>query len=200
LFFAQLREAQQQFEQGEQDGRVGARTALTATWMFILAFKATSKEPLYAPIVMLQNALKALDDGLVLPIVKPIRRRGRARSSDAYASLKGHAAATVKMLMQTGLARHQACGRVASQLVRLGIRPERGSGTVTANTVRHWCDEVSSDVGRHGTAARAYDYFISDPEEQEWLSALPKDRARQFVLQSLADWVRALFPNRKKAS
>jgi hypothetical protein len=46
LFFAQLREARQQFEQGEENGRVGAFTALAATWMFILAFKATSKEPL----------------------------------------------------------------------------------------------------------------------------------------------------------
>jgi hypothetical protein len=200
LFFAQLREARQQFEQGEENGRIGAFTALAATWMFILAFKATSKEPLFAPIVMLQNALAALDQGLVLPIVKPIRRRGRARSDEAYASLKGHAAATVKILLQTGLDHQQACRRVATQLARLGVRPERGSGTVTATTVRNWCVEVSRDVHRRRTAAQAYDHFILDPKEKESLLALPKDWARQFVLQSLADWVRALFPKRQKNS
>jgi len=199
LFFAQLREARQQFERGEENGRVGAFTALAATWMFILAFKATSKEPLYASIVMLLDALAALDQGLVLPIIKkPIRRRGRAPSGQAYASLKGHAAATVKTLMQTGFSHPQACAQVARELARRGVRPERGSRTVTATTVGNWCNEVSSDVGRHGAAARAYDYFILDAKEQKSLTALPKERARQYVLRFFGTWVSALFPKRQK--
>jgi hypothetical protein len=111
--------------------------------------------------------------------------------------MKGYAAATVQLLLQAGLARGDAHRAVATQLSQLDIRPERGSGTVTATTVRNWCDEVSEDVGRRGMAALMYDDKTA-PEEMERFSALPKDRARQFALQLLAAYVRSIFPERQK--
>ena len=52
------------------------------------------------PIVRLQDALAGLEQNRREPILKPIPRSGRAPSSGAYASLKGHAAATVQLLVK----------------------------------------------------------------------------------------------------
>jgi hypothetical protein len=100
-------------------------------------------------------------------------------------------------LLQTGLDRQEAHKRVANLLTKLGVRPARGSGPVTATTVRTWCDDIASDVGQHGTAAIVYtDMF--DLAEQERFLALPKDQAKRFALKSLAAWVQSLFPELRK--
>ena len=52
------------------------------------------------------------------------------------------------------------------ELVKLGVRRERGPGPITARTVRHWCDEVAADVRRHGVAAIVYDDMFTDDERQ----------------------------------
>ncbi|MGA7455107.1 MAG: hypothetical protein WBW73_28980 [Rhodoplanes sp.] len=117
------------------------------------------------------QALAALEQNNVLPILKPVPRRGRAPSSHGHAALKGHVAATVKRLTQTGMELKEAHRKVANELKKLGVRPGRGSGQVTANTVRNWCDEVASDVGRHGTAALMCGEMFTD-EEQKRFSAL----------------------------
>jgi hypothetical protein len=145
----------------------------------------------------LQDALRGLEQGRREPILEPVRRRGRHPSSYAYAGMKGYAAATVQLLRQAGVADDDARGAVARQLRELGVRPERGSGSVTATTVRNWCNEVSSDVGRHGTAALMYDDRLA-PEEQEKFLSLPKDRAIQTAIERLTRWVLSVFPERQK--
>ena len=61
-------------------------------------------------------------------------------------------------------------------------------------TVRHWCDDVAADVGRHGGAAIVYDGMFTD-EERRGFSALPSDQARRsLALKSLAGFVLANFP------
>jgi hypothetical protein len=108
--------------------------------------------------------------------------------------LKGTAAGTVKRLLQAGLDRKRALEVVAKALTEQGVRPERGSGTITGNTVRHWCDEVAEDVGRRGTAATAYDSMFT-AQEIERFYAYPSNQTREdFALASLADFVRQIFP------
>ena len=120
-------------------------------WRFVVLFKSPLEELLQVPILNLQTALVALkEEQRVAPILKPVARRGRAPSSHLHATLRGHAAGTVKRLVETGLDRQRAHKAVAKQLEKLGVRPGRGSGVVTATTVRNWCDEVSSDVRREG--------------------------------------------------
>jgi hypothetical protein len=130
---------------------------LAAYWMFIAVFQPALAENLQVPILVLQDALAGLNKNAVAPILKPMPRHGRSPSSVAHATMRGHAAATVKILMEIGFARDNALNRVAETLAQLGIRPERGSGVVKASTVRSRCNEVSSDVGRHGEAAQQYD-------------------------------------------
>jgi hypothetical protein len=196
-----LRQARERFEKEGNDDRHAAFSALGACWSFITLFRTPVEETLHVPILRLQDALAGLDEGRTEPIVKAVRRPrgGRAPSSHAHAGMKGYAAATVQLLLQTGFALGDAHRAVATELSQLGVRPERGSGTVTATTVRNWCNEVSSDVGRRGMAALMYDDKLA-PEEQERFSSLPKGQARKFALQCLATWVRSLFPEPPKAT
>jgi hypothetical protein len=78
-------------------------------------------------------------------------------------------------------------------LVKSGVRPERGRGKITDTTVRHWYDEVATDVSRGGDAAIVCDGMFTD-EERQMFSALPSDQARRsHALKSLANFVLAHF-------
>jgi hypothetical protein len=196
VLFARLRYARGQFENEGDNGRGSAFTALGAFHMFITLFRIPLEEALHIPIVRLQDALAGLEQNRREPILKPIPRSGRAPSSGAYASLKGHAAATVQLLVQVGLTLDDARREVATVLSPL-VRPDRGKGAVTATTVRTWSSEVSSDVGRHGLAALMYDDRTA-AKNQARFSALPKDQAKQLALRELADWVQSTFPAKAK--
>jgi hypothetical protein len=140
------------------------------------------------------RALLALDENKVYPMLGPVPRSGRASSTGVLAALKGYAAGTVTRLEQAGVPLKEACTTVARALVKLGARPERGRGPITATTVRHWRDDVATDVGRHGEAAIAYNTMFTD-EERARFSSLPSDQARcSFALKSLAQWVAGALP------
>jgi hypothetical protein len=198
--FIFLREASRQFHEEGDDGRSAAFYALTAYWMFVTAFQPALSENLQLPILNLQEALA--NTNAVAPIFKPTPRRGRSPSSVKRAVMRGHAAATVTILKEIGFGRDEALTEVAKVLAQIGIRPERGTGVLKAGTVRSWCNEVSSDVGRHGEAARQYDLWIKkydlwikEPKKNSEKSK--KARGRHW-LAVLAKWVRSVFPQRKK--
>jgi hypothetical protein len=165
LLFARLREARRQFQEEGDAGRLGAFTALGALWQFIVLFKQPHAETLHVPVLKLLDALAALDNNAVEPIIKPTRRPGRAPSSHAHLALKGHVAGTVRRLVAAGVNHKDAYKQVAQLLQRLGVRPERGLGHITAATVRNWCNEVSADVSRQGTAAQMYETMFASSEE-----------------------------------
>ncbi len=173
--FIFLREASRQFYENGDGGRSAAFYALAGYWMFVTAFRPALNENLQVPILTLQDALAGLNNNAVAPILRPVPRRGRSPSNVMHAVMRGHAAATVTTLMEIGFGRDEALREVAKVLSQIGIRPERGSGAVKAGTVRNWCNEVSSDIGRHGEAARQYDYWITRPQEHEKNSEMPKD-------------------------
>jgi hypothetical protein len=205
LLFADLRRARRYFQDGEGNGRGGAVTALAAFGRFVTLFEASLAEGLQLPILDLQQALAALEDNNVLQMLKPARHGGRAKSGDAREALKGHVAGTVKRLLQTGITQVDAHRRVAKVLKRRGVRPERGAGDVTANTIRHWCDDVAADVGRRGIAAVVCDSMFTESEREKfsffvWLDRNPEKGvdhppAHLFALDSLAAFVAANFPN-----
>jgi hypothetical protein len=190
FLFARLREAREQYDQAGDGERVAAFTAVVAMWQFIVLFSSPLAEGLHVPLLNLQVALTALDQNNVMPILKPVARSGRAVSSHAYAALKGHAAASVMRLRKLDLDPKQACELVAKELARLGVRPERGSGSISTNTVRHWCDDVASDVG---TAAMMYAMTFTD-EENARFDALKPAEALSFALASLRRYVQQMFP------
>jgi hypothetical protein len=190
--FARLRKARRLFDKQKDGGRAAAFTALGAMWQFIVLFESPHAQLLHVPILTLQNALAALEDNNVRPILKPVARSGRGASSQAHATLMGFAVGTVRRLLQAGLDRKPAFEAVAKVLAQQGVRPQRGSGAITADTIRHWSDEVEADVGRRGTAARAFDSMFL-PEENARFDALRPADARRQARGSLAHYVQQ-FP------
>jgi hypothetical protein len=82
---------------------------------------------------------------------------------------------------------------VAKELGKLGLKPERGSGDLKATTVRHWCDEVASEVSRTGVAGDVYDRMFTEDEVKRF-KALDSDQARKdLALASLAAFVREVI-------
>jgi hypothetical protein len=198
FFFADLRHAFELYQRSEGHGRAGAVKALSAAWRFIALFSHPLADNLHVPILQLLDALAALDDNNIDPMLAPVPHRGRAKSTGRRATLKGQAAGTVIRLISAGMTPLQAYGQVAATLVKFGVRRERGSARqITATTVRHWCDNVVADVGRHGVASMVcHDMFT--PEENERFASLPtREKQRSFALTSLTDFLRAVFPQQK---
>jgi hypothetical protein len=196
ILFADLRRAAELSLDGKDHGRVGAAAALGALWRFVVLFEKPLAETLHLPILRLQDHLASLERGDVPAMLRPAKlpRGGRAESSGARHALRGHVAGTVRRLLDAGLKVPEAHKLVAKELKRLNVKPERGSGGVTADTVRHWCEAVAADVGRRGTAARIYDEMLTDAERARFLRLEPIER-RRFAVASLATSVRKIAGN-----
>src|SRR6516165_617556 len=87
FLFERLRQAHTRFEQEGDSDRQSVFSALGAFWTFITLFRKPFAENLHVPIVRLQDALSMLDHGRRVPLLKPVRRRGRAPSGQIYAGL-----------------------------------------------------------------------------------------------------------------
>jgi hypothetical protein len=193
FLFAWLRQARQQYDEGDDGGREAAFTALGGLWQFVALFKPSQAELLFTPVTNLMDALAALEKNTVKQILKPVPRRGRAPSNDAYASLQGHAAGTVTRLRTLGLSPEKAHELVAEELAKLRVQSLRGEGIIKKDTVRHWCDVVTSDVSRSGTAAMMYDSMFTDAEMKRFQIMEPA-KTRKLAIASLQTYVYEMFP------
>ena len=176
----ELREAQSEFAKGNHLD--GAYRALLAVSAFLSLFGPVKQEGLSTPLAALESALWALDEGVVEPILKPTRRArsGRARSSVLYQELKGAAVYVVHRLHRLGLEQKKARAIVAAELRSIGVKPDRGSGEITARTIRWWCEEVAADVGRQGVAARRSHALLSHPGNKA-LENMPREAAKSYL-------------------
>jgi hypothetical protein len=178
--WAELRKAQFDFAEGNH--LTGAYLSLVAVSAFLSLFGPVRREGLSVPLAVLENALWALDEGVVQPILKPARRArsGRARSSVLYQELKGTAVYVARRLHSFGLEQKEAQKIVGAELRYIGVTPDRGSGDITARTIRGWCDEVAADVGRHGTAAQRCYVLLSHPRDKA-LDGMPPEAAKSWL-------------------
>src|SRR5262249_15200652 len=144
-------------------GREGVIHSVETTINFLSLFAAVISSSLHAPLGALHDALMSLNDGRVLPLLDPAKKTGRPRASAMRASLIGLVAFTVMRLTETGMQATAAHTTVARELEKAGIKPARGARMITARTIRGWCEEVRSDVGRHGGASQTYNHLIADP-------------------------------------
>jgi len=181
--FAKLREASKSQQSGASTDREGALDAIEAVSKFLMLFRVVQDERLHLPFVALDNALKALDQNVVLPLVTPKQRSGRAPATEGRQVIIGAAAYVAASLQRLGTNRRDACEAVAKELRACGVRPNRGSGILTARTVREWCDVVSADYGRHTTAAQTFDELSAEFDMA--LNNLPRETARKSLLEKL---------------
>jgi hypothetical protein len=189
--WVELREAQSEFAKGNHLD--GAYLALLAMSAFLSLFGPVKQEGLSAPLAALESALWALDEGVVEPILKPARRAGsgRARSSVPHQELKGAAVYVAQRLHRLGFEQKKARTIVAAELRSIGVKPDRGSGVITARTIRGWCDEVASDVGRHGVAAQRCYALLSHPANKA-LENMPPEAAKTWLQSRLKFFVTAI--------
>jgi len=163
--YAGLVKAKQQFETGGNGGREGAIHAIETVLMFLESSSIFRSHGLHAPLVFLLDSLMNLDDGVVQPILQPVRHSGRGRVSAVRESFKGVVAFTVDRLCATGLPVDEARKLVARTLQQAGLVAERGRyRAVTERTVRGWCEDVAADVGRKGQAAQTFDLMQQDKD------------------------------------
>jgi hypothetical protein len=190
--FAPLREIRPMYQSAEaKDRRLNICVALSFYIRFIQLFQKPLEEGLDVPIIHLNDALIALNNNLVLPILKPIRKKtgGRSESSNVHKALKGLAAATVTYLRENGFKAPDAHKELAKWLNKLGVRKERGSDDITFGTIRNWCDEVSSDFGRRDTAARMCDKMLDKSERTRLAEAAKKVTPKVAAHNRLNLWV-----------
>lgn len=164
--FQALRQAQAVFSDGGGGSQLdGAYFSLHAVCFFLGLFRVTGFEGLAMPLFALESALWALDEGNTEPLLKPVSRAkgGRPRASYPRQQFIGMVAYTVRRLRDFGYRHSNAHTEVATELRRVGATTDRGSDRITARTVRHWCDQVSEDVGRRSPAAQQYDVLLTDP-------------------------------------
>jgi hypothetical protein len=171
--------------QAGQD-RDAALLALRSVSLFIVRLKPGFDEDLYASFRDLASALVALNEGNVTALVQPTQAKagGRAPDSPMRQVLIGFAVGAVGRLQWTGLRVGEAHKAVADTLHKHGVRPSRGSGRMTARSVREWCERVAADVGGRSIATLDAKLLLT-PEREKRIKSMPPEDARKFVLHQL---------------
>jgi hypothetical protein len=187
---------------GETNGRPSVLVALGAAWRFLMQFAPVLAETLHVPLMGLHSALLALNENNVEPILRPSKRTGRAASSPRRYALIGIAVGAARRLEWTGLSPKDANKAVATKLNALGVKPTRGKGGVTPDTLRRWRDKINEvqplvrslpqvlrselsaeDLGWINAAVNAESMMTEKPRAQ--IAALAVAEARRFVLLAL---------------
>jgi hypothetical protein len=197
FLFHELREAAELHRSGINGGRDGVSHAVRTVTAFLMLFRTVNNEGLQAPLALLADALEALNSNLIEPMMKPVTRSGRAPASAGRQSMKGVVAYVVRRLQDIGINRELACRDAAAQLLACGVGPDRGSGKITARTVREWCDATGADVGRRSHAAQTFDGLFADLQNME-IDALLPNKARRLLLDRLANVARRMRANDTK--
>jgi hypothetical protein len=182
--FKELREAQAAFVGGSHPD--GVYLALGAIYAFVSLFRAVGTEGLIVPLMELESALWALDEGIVEPLLKPARRAkaGRPRTSQLPQAFLGTVAYTVQRLRQFGYSLREAHKAVADDLNRIGAKPDR-LDRFTPRTIRDWCERVAEDVGCHLPAAQRHAALSADPRTAA-ISRMPPEAAARLLRRQLA--------------
>jgi len=190
LLYCGMREANQHFQtDNEYAGRTGVILALWQALEFFSTLKPIVDEGLNAPLVRLLGALLNLKDGSVEPLLKSAKSpTGRRISGAWHNGLKGATVYTVHCFIKTGLKGPDAHKQIAEILEHAGVIPARGKGTITARTIRNWCESLSVDVGCHSEAAQTYRTLERNFPYSSF-SAEPPDKIRQIFRQRLTDTI-----------
>jgi hypothetical protein len=142
--FKELREAQTAFVGGSYPE--GVYLSLVAIYAFVSLFRAVGTEGLTAPLMELESALCALDEGVTEPLLKPARRAksGRPRATQLRQVFLGTVAYTKLRFglpaigdAQGGSGRPEPCGHQAGSRFRSGYA-SHGTGLVRAGVRRFW--------------------------------------------------------------
>jgi hypothetical protein len=186
--FKELRQAEAAFS---RDSHLdGAYFSVLAVYGFLSLFRAISIEGLAMPLMALESALWALDEGITEPLLKPVRRAkgGRPRASHLRQEFIGVVAFTVDRLCKFGYPLSRAHAAVAADLNQIGAKMDRGD-RITSRTIRFWCEQVSEDVGKRLPPGQRYTALMEDPRTVA-LDRMPAEAAANHLRSRLMDTAR----------
>lgn len=126
--FSYLRHAAAKRHEGKD--RAAAIDSLRAVYTFLARFESGIDGDLLASFLSLESALLALDTGVVEPLLRPTRTRGRGWNTIDREFAIGAVVIAVRQLKWVGLGLEQAYAAVARAAQKAGLRAERGSRPV----------------------------------------------------------------------
>jgi hypothetical protein len=173
-----LRNGHRKFKDGRQLDVV--YLSLIGVIEFLALFQPVRTEGLSIPLNALESALWALDEGIVEPILKPVRPAptGRAKESELRQEFVGMVVYVAHRLRDFGFSAAKAEKIVAEDLRAVGVKTARGGRPVSWRTVKLWGEKVSQDVGCKGTSARRFRALMADSRNEALDSAPPLEAAQ----------------------
>src|SRR3984893_392654 len=143
------------------EGRQAAIESLLAVMEFLSVISDKDETQHQRSLNELVSALKSLDDGGVVPLLRPVKIGHRAINSLALEGAKATAVFIAMRLIDMGLVPDVAYGKVATVCRKAGIRPGRSGAAhqrpeVTARTVCGWREAIDADIGKSSRAGRQF--------------------------------------------
>lgn len=141
LLSLNLEEAQNAYQGADDNGRSGTILALGAVNIFLRNSKLKKRHELAAPLMSLQMALIDLGDGITPPLLQAVQKNpGREVASTMRDAMMQYSAATLELLIRTGMKVEDAARLVVRPLTARGMQlPFRiASQPPTHTTVINW--------------------------------------------------------------
>lgn len=175
--------------QSEGREREAVAHQLCAVIDFLHEFDEPKKEGLTYPLHNLLNGLIHLDDGIPSPLFKFTRPRGQQAEDIFRASIRVYSAATMELLMQSGLSLQDATKQVARALNRGGLKKLQRRDPIQSSTVTSWREKLRRGAGEDSSdfweIVKAYQPYIENPP----------DGLRQMLSRSLRDVLGTRLPD-----
>lgn len=143
----------------ENDRRAAVRMAVNASSEFVGNVFSLDQD-LRLPLNQLLYGLADLDNGQVVPFLKPAKVRHRARRSLTTGHLRAAGAALMDIYQQGCMARESAAARAAAKLSGAGYRDEKGKRITGKNVVR-WRDDLKARHRKNADDVRRYNTILS---------------------------------------
>ena len=173
--------ARKWYQKGDDNGRLGAFTALWAVIDFLQAFDDFHSAGLERPLVSLATALLDVDKGTVHPMLRPKRgrKRGQSPSTIEMTRFRVMAAVAMTLFMKNGSPKNLAAQRVARALDNAGFK-RAGGRPITAQTVAGWRDRVSGGLPTESDTA-SYRYVLTAVQTR----SVPPERQAENLLKAI---------------
>ena len=110
-FNGRLKDALHLYESEDDGGRSGAICAIAAAVEFVRSNESGLNKSLARPLTAALLALSELDNGVVVPLLKTVRRLGPEPQSEARQALIAYAVLVHERLWESGLSHQQSAAR-----------------------------------------------------------------------------------------
>jgi hypothetical protein len=170
-------------------GRGGVRIALVGV-INLISELYPGDQSLARPLNELLYALADLDNGKVVPLLKPTKvfnSPGNSLTNDLFRAIP--AAAMTLLVKGGGISRNDAARDIASRLTKLGYRDSSGN-RFTGAQIAKWREKMMTERAAENMAVARYQLAL------EWVKAKETCEAVEFLLRSMPAFHPPNFPKK----